>query len=38
MTRSLISAESALNDLDTEAGDGDCGATMARGARGEQYI
>ncbi|XP_041354639.1 triokinase/FMN cyclase-like isoform X2 [Gigantopelta aegis] len=32
VTQSLISSESRLNELDTEAGDGDCGTTLARGA------
>ena len=31
----LVNAESALNLLDTSAGDGDCGSTLARGAKGE---
>lgn len=31
----LISAEFKLNNLDAEAGDGDCGSTLARGSRGE---
>ena len=31
----LVNAESALNLLDTGAGDGDCGSTLARGAKGE---
>ena len=31
----LVNAESTLNLLDTSAGDGDCGSTLARGAKGE---
>ena len=31
----LVNAESALNLLDTSAGDSDCGSTLARGAKGE---
>ena len=30
----LIAAETRLNTLDTEGGDGDTGSTLARGARG----
>ncbi|XP_060070598.1 triokinase/FMN cyclase-like isoform X2 [Ylistrum balloti] len=30
----LVAAESQLNELDRESGDGDCGSTMARGAQG----
>ena len=30
--QALISAEALLNDLDTSAGDGDCGTTLKRGA------
>ncbi|KAL5008640.1 hypothetical protein ScPMuIL_014221 [Solemya velum] len=29
----LLESEMTLNDLDKESGDGDCGSTMARGAR-----
>ncbi|XP_035824805.1 triokinase/FMN cyclase isoform X2 [Aplysia californica] len=29
----LVSSEAHLNDLDTQSGDGDCGSTVARGAR-----
>ncbi|XP_033735485.1 triokinase/FMN cyclase-like isoform X1 [Pecten maximus] len=30
----LVAAESQLNELDRESGDGDCGSTMARGSQG----
>ncbi|KAK7492352.1 hypothetical protein BaRGS_00016449 [Batillaria attramentaria] len=33
---SLLSAEDHLNGLDRQSGDGDCGSTMARGAKGIQ--
>ncbi|XP_070181470.1 triokinase/FMN cyclase-like isoform X2 [Littorina saxatilis] len=32
--QAVMDKESTLNSLDTGAGDGDCGATLARGARG----
>ncbi|XP_076464417.1 triokinase/FMN cyclase-like [Babylonia areolata] len=32
--QAVLRSEPTLNMLDTEAGDGDCGSTMARGARG----
>ena len=31
----LIASENELNDLDKESGDGDCGSTLARGAKGK---
>ena len=31
----LIASENELNDLDKESGDGDCGSTLARGAKGQ---
>lgn len=31
----LIAAETELNTLDKESGDGDCGTTLARGAKGQ---
>lgn len=32
----LIVAETELNTLDKESGDGDCGSTLARGAKGQR--
>lgn len=32
----LIAAETELNTLDKESGDGDCGSTLARGAKGQR--
>lgn len=34
----LTEAESNLNQLDSGAGDGDCGSTLARGAKGEHQL
>ncbi len=34
--QALCAAEAALNDLDRESGDGDCGSTHSRGAQGEK--
>ena len=31
----LMGSEQHLNELDTQSGDGDCGSTVARGAKGE---
>ena len=31
----LIGCEQELNQLDTQAGDGDCGSTLRRGASGQ---
>ncbi|XP_025105871.1 triokinase/FMN cyclase-like [Pomacea canaliculata] len=33
VSEALLAAEQHLNSLDTQAGDGDCGSTLARGAR-----
>ena len=33
----LIASENELNDLDKESGDGDCGSTLARGAKGQWW-
>ena len=33
--QAVVTAEADLNALDTGAGDGDCGSTLARGAKGQ---
>ncbi|XP_029207426.2 LOW QUALITY PROTEIN: triokinase/FMN cyclase-like [Acropora millepora] len=34
ITDALVAAEAELNELDNRVGDGDCGSTLARGAKG----
>jgi hypothetical protein len=34
----LIASEDELNKLDKESGDGDCGTTLARGAKGRHCL
>ena len=34
ITDALVASEAELNELDNRVGDGDCGSTLARGAKG----
>lgn len=37
ITDAILAVEAKLNELDNLVGDGDCGSTLARGAKGLKY-